>query len=306
MRTLSLLATITKFLLLTCAIITVLSCSTEQKKSLPTYRIGYMICNSEKETLDRFIPLTIYLGQQLNVQFEAVAIDTLNFGKEIDNLHFTHTNSILYIIYNRFNGLDILALEKRGELGDRSKGLVVTTQKSGIKSLEDLKGKRMIFGPMLAPTTFMSQVYALKKLGFDIDTDLASYSFPSGSFKHEKLIYSVEFGKYDAGAFPYLDFETMEQQGKINRNDYIILAEGPPVPYCNFAVTQKTDEKLAQEFKKVLLGIQADQLVELPNGERVNILERAQLDGFTDARDSDFDLLRQMAKETNMPPYQKY
>src|SRR5512135_1651571 len=100
--------------LVTASLIFLVSCSTSSNDQLPTYRIGYMICNSQQETLDRFLPLTKYLGEKLGVKFEAVAIDTNDFMKEVDKLDFTHTNSLLYIMMHRFNGVEILAAEKRG------------------------------------------------------------------------------------------------------------------------------------------------------------------------------------------------
>lgn len=271
----------------------------------PTYRIGYMICNSEEETMARFAPLTEFLAQRLGVNFEPVAIDTLNFSEHVNQLDFTHTNSLLYIAMHRFNGVEPLAVEKKGALGDRSRGLIVSLKKSGIKTLDDLRGKTMLFGPMLAPTSYMSQVYVLQKHGFKIDDDLAFYDFTTGAFKHEKVIYGVLFGKYAAGAFPYYDFEMMLNQGKVELEDFNILAEAPLVPYCNFAVTQRVDERLAKRFKQVLLELTKEDTVEF-KGERVRVLERALLDGFAPVIDSDFDLLREMARATNMPPYQKY
>lgn len=292
--------------LILCLLLFTASCKQDTvAPSKPTYRIGYMICNSEEETMARFAPLTAFLGQRLGVNFEPVAIDTLNFSEHVDQLDFTHTNSLLYIAMHRFNGVEPLAVEKKGVLGDRSRGLIVSLKKSGIKTLADLRGKSMLFGPMLAPTSYMSQVYALQKQGFKIDDDLAYYDFTTGSFKHEKVIYGVLFGKYAAGAFPYYDFEMMLNQGKVALEDFNILAEAPLVPYCNFAVTQRVDERLAKRFKQVLLALTKDDTVEF-NGERVRVLERAQLDGFAPIIDSDFDLLREMARETNMPPYQKY
>ncbi|MCA1765026.1 MAG: phosphate/phosphite/phosphonate ABC transporter substrate-binding protein [Desulfobulbaceae bacterium] len=77
----------------------------------PTYKIGYMICNSEKETLERFIPFSKYMGDKLGVNFEIIAIDTINFSREIDKLDFVHINSLLYIMLNRFNGVEVLAAE---------------------------------------------------------------------------------------------------------------------------------------------------------------------------------------------------
>jgi len=282
------------------------SCKPEPKAQLPTYRIGYMICNSKAETMARFRPLTRYLSQKMGVNFVAVPVDTLDYGKEIGSLDFTHTNSLLYTMYNRYNGLEILAVEKRGELNDRSRGLVVTPKKSGIKNLADLKGKTMLFGPMLAPTAYMSQIYALKQQGFNVDDDLSFYTIPTGAFKHEKVIYGVMFGKYDAGAFPYYDFEMMIKQGKIRKDKFRILAEGPLIPYCNFGVTQRVNEKFAKKFKAELLAIKETDMVKIESGETVRVLERAQVQGFVNAKDSDFDIVRKMAKATNMPPYQEY
>ena len=58
------------------------------KKNLPVYKIGYMICNSEKETLERFVPFSEHLGNLLGVKFETVAIDTINFTREVEKLDF--------------------------------------------------------------------------------------------------------------------------------------------------------------------------------------------------------------------------
>jgi ABC-type phosphate/phosphonate transport system substrate-binding protein len=283
----------------------VVSCSSPPVEELPTYRIGYMICNSEKETLDRFHPLTKYLGEQLGAKFELVAIDTNGYMKEVEGLDFTHTNSLLYIMMHRFNGVEILAAEKRGSWGYRSQGIILTLKDSGIKTMEDLRGKTMIFGPMLAPTGFMSQVDMLEQNGIDPEEDLAFYTIPPGSFKHEKVIYGVMFEKYDAGAIPIFDLELMAEDGKIDIDDFEIIAKAPAIPYCNFGVSQKVDEQFAARFKKVITSLTMEDTVEY-NGERVSVLARTLTDGYESVQDSDFDIVREMAKRTNMPPYQEY
>jgi len=275
------------------------------KEDKRIYRIGYMICNSKEETLHRFRPLTAYMSKKMGVDFETVAIDTTDFTKEVDKLDFTHTNSLLYIIMNRNHGVEVFAAEKAGSLGAGSKGAIVALKKSGITGLKDLKGKTMVFGPMLAPTGYMSQLDLLLKGGIDPEKDLAFYSIPAGSFKHEKVIYGVLFEKYDAGAVPMLDFEKMAEEGKIDPDDFVIIAEGPPIPYCNFGVTQGVDDSLAKKFRNALLDIKKNDTVEI-DGEVVKVLERAQTNGYEDIKDRDFDIVREMAKRTNMPPYQRY
>jgi len=284
------------------------SCTSAEKSSrveMPTYKIGYMICNSEKETLERFIPFSKFLGQKLGVNFETVAIDTINFTREVDKLDFVHTNSLLYIILKRFHGVEVLAAEKKGSLGFRSQGIIISNRKSGIKSLTDLKDKTMIFGPMLAPTGFMAQVDIMQQAGIDPEQDLAFYTIPPGSFKHEKVIYGVMLGRYDAGSIPIDDLETMAADNRIDMDDFNIIGKNEPIPYCNFGVTQKTDDNLAQRFKKAVLSVSPEDMVEV-DGETVKVLKQALVEGYVDIEDGDFDIVREMAKRTNMPPYQKY
>jgi ABC-type phosphate/phosphonate transport system substrate-binding protein len=297
-----------KILVVIIACFALASCSSskpQQEKELPKYRIGYMICNSEKETLERFVPFTAFLSKKMGVNFEPVVIDTINFTREMDNLDFTHTNSLLYVILNRFHGVDILAAEKKGSLGEKSQGVINARKDSGIEKIDDLKGKTMIFGPTLGPTGFMSQVDLLLQAGLDPDEDLAFYTIPGGSFKHEKVLYGVMFERYDAGALPLDDVEIMAADGRIDTEDFTIIAKAEPVPYCNFGVSQKTDESLAGKFKEVILAIDENDTVEI-NGEVVKVLDRAMVEGYVDITDADFDVVREMAKRTNMPPYQKF
>ncbi|MDF1577445.1 MAG: phosphate/phosphite/phosphonate ABC transporter substrate-binding protein [Desulfobulbales bacterium] len=277
----------------------------EETVARPTYKIGYMICNSEKETLERFVPFSKYLGDKLGVNFETIAIDTINFTREIEKLDFVHVNSLLYIMLNRFNGVEVLAAEKKGSLGHRSQGIILTRKDSGITRLGDLKGKTMIFGPMLAPTGFMAQADLLQQAGVDPEQDLAFYTIPPGSFKHEKVIYGVFFDKYDAGSIPIDDLEIMVADDRVAMDDFNIIARNEPIPYCNFAVTQKIDESLARKFKEVVLSLTEDDTVEI-DGETIKVLDRALVSGYVDITDGDFDIVREMARRTNMPPYQKY
>lgn len=293
------------FILLAILFLTISCSSPSAKEEKRTYRIGYMICNSEQETLHRFRPLTAYLSKKLGVNFEAVAIDTTDFTKQVDKLDFTHTNSLLYIIMNRNHGVEILAAEKSGSFGSRAKGIIIVLRKNGIGNVRDLKGKSMIFGPMLGPTSYMTQLDLLLKSGINPENDLTFYSIPPGSYKHEKVIYGVLFGKFDAGAVPLVDFERMVAEGRIDQNDFTIIAEGEPIPYCNFAVTQKVDDGFAKRFKQALLQIKKDDTVEI-GGEVARVFERANIDGYEDIKDRDFDSVRDMAKRTNMPPYQRY
>ncbi len=196
-------------------------------------KIGYMICNSLEETRSRFEPLTAYLSEKTGQLFEAVYVNTFDFedlvkDKKVD---FTHTNSILPIIFQEEYGLELLAVEARGRYGHKDAGTIISLKKSGIKTFDDMRGKTMVFGPALAPFGYMAQYALMLENGFNPEEDLAYYAIPWGSFKHEKIIYGVLFGAYDLGAAPRLDFDLMAEAGKINPDDFNIIAESIPMPY---------------------------------------------------------------------------
>ena len=279
-------------------------CKNQNRKVV---KIGYMNCNNEQETRHRFIPLTRYLSDKVGVEFEMVPVDTHDFEKRFKDGEFTltHTNSLLYVVLKERYNLSLLASEKRGNFGTRTGGAIIARKGSGINSIQDLRGKRFAFGPMLAPTGYLAEYDLLLRSGIDPERDLAYYAIPSGSFKHEKLVYGVLFGQFDVAAAPALDLEVMAREGKINADDFVILAQTPIIPYCTFGTASGTDPKIVAKVRQALLELKPADTVEV-DGERIKVLKAAWADGYEELLDSDYNPIRDMARRVNMPPYQKY
>jgi phosphonate transport system substrate-binding protein len=273
----------------------------------PKMKIGYMNCNNEQETTGRFVPMTRYLSEKTGVDFEFVPVDTNDFERRFKGgeFAFTHSNSILYVILKEHHDLILLASEKRGKFGPRTAGTIIARKGSGITTFSDLKGKRLAFGPMLAPTGYMAEYDLLLRNGFDPEKDLAKWTIPNGSYKHEKVIFQVLYGEVDAAAAPILDLEVMTREGKITMDDFVILGQSPLIPYCTFGAAKNTDPKLVEKVRKALLELKPTDSVEV-NGERIKVMKAAWIDGFEELTDKDYDPIREMAKRVNMPPYQKY
>lgn len=280
-------------------------CKSEGKR--PVVKIGFMLCNSEQETTQRFLPLTKYLSDKAGVDFVMVPVDTHDFEKRFKagEFAFTHTNSILYVILKENQGAQLLASEKRGKLGSRTAGAIIARKGSGIEKLADIKGKKLAFGPMLAPTGYLAEYDLMLAAGINPENDLASYTIPPGSYKHEKLIYGVLYGMYDVGAAPVMDLENMTRDGKIAADDFVILAQSKPIPYCTFAVAKGTDQALVKKVRDALMNLKPNDTA-LVDGEQLKVMKAAWIDGYEELLDSDYDSIRDMAKRVNMPPYQKY
>ena len=283
-----------------------------KKSQTPVYKgkpvkIGFQVCNSKQETLTRFKPMVAYLSRETGRKFEIELIDThdMDAVAGLENLDFFHTNSLAYVVLNRNHGAQVFLGEKRGKDGAFTTGGIVVRKDSKIKTLKDLKGKSMIFGPMLAPSAYMAQYNLMMDAGLDPELDLSFYTIPDGSFKHEKVAYGLFFDKFDAAAMPMIDFELMIKEAKIKRSDFRVIAESKKFPYCNFSAGQGTDEELVSEVKEALLKLDKNTTVEV-DGETVKVLKAAWLDGYQDIDDKDFDVIRTMAKRADMPPYQNY
>lgn len=294
-------------LLLTICLPMVIMAGCNKLENRPKMKIGYMNCNNEQETTGRFKPLTRYLSEKTGVDFEFVPVDTNDFEKRFkdEKFAFTHTNSILYVILKENQGIKLLASEKRGKFGSRTAGTIIARKGSGILKISDLRGKKLAFGPMLAPTGYMAEYDLMLRNGFDPEKDLATWIIPSDSFKHEKVIYKVLYGEVDAAAAPVLDLEVMTREGKISPDDFVILGQSPLIPYCTFGAAKDTNPKLVEKVSKALLELKATDTVEI-DGERVKVMKAAWIDGFDELTDKDYDIIRDMAKRVNMPPYQKY
>lgn len=293
--------------LLMLILLTLLSGACTSEGSRPKIKVGYMICNSPSETVSRFVPLTNYLSDKVGVDFEFVPVDTNDFEKRFKagEFAFTHTNSLLYVILKENHGVQLIAAEKRGKFGARTAGAIIARKGSGIEKLADIKGKRLVFGPMLAPTGYLAEYDLMLQGGINPEHDLGYYAIPPGSYKHEKLIYAVLHGKFDVAAAPVLDLETMAREGKISADDFVILAQSKPIPYCTFAAAKGTDPALVKKVRDALLSLKATDTAEV-DGERLKVMKAAWIDGYDELVDADYNPIREMAKRVNMPPYQKF
>jgi phosphonate transport system substrate-binding protein len=266
-----------------------------------------MICNSAAETRARFAPLAAHLAEQLGRRVEPAWLDTADFEEAVRAGRFDliHTNSYLYAWFHEAYGYRALAGEARGRDGAYSSGTIITRRDSDVRTLADLRGRRFVFGPAFAPTAYLTPYWLLLEAGVDPEKDLGYYAFPAGSYKHEKAIFAVVNGAFDAGTGPALDLEFMEAEGKLLPGDYRVLARGPRVPYCVFSAAATLPEPTFEAVRKALLAVTPETVAAI-DGEVLKVLKSALIDGFVPLEEKEFDRVREMAKRCNLPPYAKY
>ncbi len=302
------------FIILSAVLLLLLpACKGATSKSKPAVsnekpiRIGFMICDSLKESEERFAPFTKYLSEKTGRKFEMILANTFKFEdllkeKKVD---FFHVNSIIAVLLNEKYQADLLAVDIRGRYGYKASGTIIARKDSGIKTIEDMRGKTMVFGPALAPFGYMAQYALLLENNFDPETDFSYYGIPSGAAKHDKVIYGVYFGKYDVGAAPRIDLDRLADAHVIHLDKFNIIAESQAMPYCTIGAVAGVDEALKKQVTDIALNLKQDETV-LVNGEVLKVLKRMLLDGFAPVVDSEYDAIRDNLKRCNMAPYRKF
>ena len=274
---------------------------------LPPLRVAFQVCNSIEENRARFEPLGAYLEGKLGRKIIVSHVNTFDFIERAQRREFDvlQSNSYVYINVKEKTGGTLLAREVKSDTGKDTGGLIVVRADSPVRTLYDLKGKKMVFGPVLSPGGYLAQYYTMLSAGLDPEKTLASYTFLPGAWQHEKVVYSVLYGAVDAGAVKVGDIERMEAEGKVRKSDFRVIAASPPVPNCTFYALPHVDAETSEKVRKALLDLSDRDFVAV-NGERLNVLKRDGTKGYVPARDEEYDILRKMARAANLPPYEKY
>lgn len=273
----------------------------------PPLRVAFQVCNSIEENRERFEPLGAYLEKKLGRKIVVSHVNTFDFIERAQRKEFDvlQSNGYIYVNVKEKNGGTLLAREVKSDTGKETGGLIVVRADSPIRTLSDLKGKKMVFGPVLSPGGYLAQYHTMLSAGLDPEKTLASYTFLPGAWQHEKVVYSILYGAVDAGAVKVGDIGRMEAEGKVRKSDFRVIAASPPVPNCTFFALPHVDAETSEKLRKALLTLSDRDFVAV-NGERLNVLRRDGAKGYVPARDEEYDILRKMARATNLPPYDKY
>jgi phosphonate transport system substrate-binding protein len=299
--------------LLLSALITLQACKGGQDQSAaaqskePPLRFCYMICDSKKLSQERFEPFTVYLSEKLGRKVEMTLVNTFDVEAlaKKNEFDFFHVNSVIAVLLKERYKAEFLAVDVQGRNGHMATGTLIARKESGIKTIADMKGKTLLFGPALAPFGYMAQYAMMLDNGLDPEVDLVRYDIPPGSLKHDKIMYGVEYGKYDVGAAPRIDLDRMAADDIINLDDYHIIAESEKMPYCTIGAAAHVDKGLQEKVKNILLNLKKDETA-LVDGEVLKVLKRMGLDGFHPAIDSEYDIIREKLRRNNMAPYDKH
>jgi len=259
--------------------------------------IAVLPCTDVVMTFKKFHPLVTYLKQQTGFDIRLVVpkgsakLETAIENGDIDiAFQDPHTYVRLASLYDK--STLIRSLTRNGATSQS--GVVIASQDSLIKKVEDLKGKTVMFGPRLSAAKWVAAKILFEENGIDIDKDLKAYS--NGGCC-EDITFNVYLKAVDAGVVcdHFLEEHSEKQRELgIDATQLVIVSRTRLVPTKVFAARRGISESSLTKINDALL------LLDKNNPEHAKILYRAELGGFQKSRDEDYDGIRMLigAKKT--------
>lgn len=260
----------------------------EAKQSIT---IAILPCNDSVMTFKKFHSLITYLEQETGFDINLVVPKTdEKFESELrlGNIDFAFQSPHTYVkLVELFDQSSLLrAITNDGEIFEA--GTVIARKDSGIKKIEDLIGKSVMFGSRLSANKWLAAKLLFTEKGIDINKDLHGYS--NGGCC-EDIAFNVFLKKVDAGVIceHFLD-SSMEKRDElgIDYREIILIAKTGLVPTRVFAARRATCRNIIDKISKALLHLDTNR------PEHKKILQLAELGGFQKSKDEDYDSVRMM------------
>ncbi len=206
--------------------------------------------------MERFKPLAKFLSNETGVKVKLTILS--RYGNIIER--FTNEN-MDGAFFGSFTGA--MAIQKLGLIpiarpvnldgASTYHAHIYTRKDSGIKSVKDMKGKKMAFVEKATTAGYIFPLAYLKENGIDnIDTFFSEYFF-AGS--HDASLVAVLDGKADIGASKNTVFDWVREQDPRVDQEIVILAESAKVPSNGLLVRKGLDGGIIGKLKQSLLNL---------------------------------------------------
>lgn len=258
----------------------------------PVLRVSAIPDEAPTELQRKFKPLGDYLGRALGMEVKFVPVT--DYAATVEGLAGGHLDLVWYggftfVQARRRTGTALPLVQREEDAHFHSK--FITRAGSGVRSLQDLKGKTLAFGSESSTSGHLMPRYYLLQAGVVPDKDLARYAF-SGA--HDATAKWVEQGKVDAGALNESVWSKLVEERKIDPAKVVVFYTTPDFHDYNWTVRGDLDPALVQKLKAAFLALDPAR----PGDKAILDLQRTRR--FIEARPEDYRSIEEAAKSAGL------
>jgi len=255
-------------------------------------RMGLIPAEDQEEMLKRFGSTISYLEKKLGVKIETfVATDYTGIieAMRADKLDVAFFGPFSYVLAADKADAESFAVGVRKSGKSTYQSIIIAHKDSGIKTLEDLKGKDFAFVDPASTSGNLFPRSLLSKSGIDPEKDFKSVIYAGG---HDAVELAVKNKKVQAGADNDITFGKMVDQKLISPEENIIIAKSDPIPGSPIVYKKSLPEDLKKKIKEAFLTMHQEDPAALSGyGEIIR---------YDEARDSEYNVIRDTAKILNL------
>jgi len=254
-------------LLLTCLLAVVLMVPRRAlpQQAEPKLLLGLIPEMNVFKQKERFRPLGDYLAKKTGMEVQFTILS--RYGDIIDRFTAAKMDGAFFGSFTGALAIDKLGVEpiaRPVNLDNSSTyhGHIFVRKDSGIRSVQDMKGKKIAFVDRATTAGYIFPLAFLRENGIkDIKTFFSEYFF-TGS--HDAAIDAVLDKKADIGAVKHSMYDRMRKEDPRIDEEILILADSPPVPSNGLCVRKDLDAALKKRLKDALLNLHTE-----PEGQAV-------------------------------------
>jgi phosphonate transport system substrate-binding protein len=222
------------------------------------------------EQVRKFGPIVKYLESRLGMKVEFIPVSDYPAAVEAmvnKNVDMVWFGGFTFVQASVRSGGKVIPIAQREE-DTKFQSVFITKSDSGIKTLNDLKGKQVSFGSQSSTSGHLMPRSYLLQANIDPDKDFKRVAY-SGA--HDATIASVVSGKVDAAALDITVWNKFVKEGKVDTKDVNVFFTTPGYFNYNWAVHADMPAAMRERVAKALIDIDPS----TPQGKEILDLNRA-------------------------------
>jgi len=166
-------------------------------------------------------------------------------------------------------------------------GYIITTVKSGITNLSEVKGEQIAFVDPKSASGYAYPRLLLKKAGINPEKDLEEQLFLG---THSNVVEAVLSGSIKVGATYSEAIDDAKNRG-LDVDKLVYLAQTDPIPKDCIAARPNLDENIVNKFKKAFTEFEDRSIGFKQDSSKIN--------GFVAAADDNYDIIREVVRDAS-------
>ena len=250
--------------------------------SAATYKLSMLPRYSTGEINKRITALAKYLSEKTGLDVQPTV--TLTFDQYLKQLNsggidIGFQNPYIYVLAAEKQ--EAIAMAIKGRDGDKFRGIIVTAANSPIRTVKDLKGKKISIVGYTSAGGFLSQKLTLLENGINVQTDCTLEVAPEN--KQENVAFAVFTGDVDAG---FMRESALNQlDGMLPAGAIEVMTSTAWLPNWALSISRSMPQADKEKIIKAIEGMKSGS----------DVLNTLKIKGFRVAQDSEYDPVRKAA-----------